>query len=194
MKAAKRRAVFLDRDGVINRAIVKNGKPYPPSNLDELEIPEDVPRALRDLKKAGYFLIVVTNQPDVARGIRRREVVEAIHASLLARLPLDEILVCYHDDADGCSCRKPLPGLLQQAADKYSIDLSSSFMVGDRWKDIEAGRRAGCTTILIDQHYAEKGPNQPPHYRVRGLFEAAGCILKHGEKEEFVEAAIGIED
>lgn len=179
MKIEERRAVFLDRDGVLNRAIVKNGNPYPPSNLDELEIPEDVPRAMQALKEAGFLLIGVTNQPDVSRGTQQQEVVEAIHAALLRILPLEEIFVCYHDDGNGCSCRKPMPGLLYQATEKYSIDLSSSFMIGDRWKDMEAGRRAGCVTILIDHHYTEKGSGRPPDYRVRLLSEAATCILNH---------------
>ena len=179
MKVEKRKAVFLDRDGVLNRAIVKNGKPYPASNLGELEIPEDVPKALQALKEAGFLLIGVTNQPDVSRGTQQREIVEAIHTVLLRTLPLGESLVCYHKDADGCSCRKPLPGLLFQAADRYTIDLSSSFMIGDRWKDIEAGQRAGCITILIDHHYAERGAERPPDYRVRMLSEAATCIINH---------------
>lgn len=179
MKKEKRRAVFLDRDGVLNRALVKNGKPYPPTNLGELQIPEDVPNALQTLKEAAFLLIGVTNQPDVSRGTQGREVVEKIHAVLLKALPLEEILVCYHNDGDGCLCRKPLPGLLFQAADRYAIDLSSSFMIGDRWKDIEAGQRAGCITILIDHHYAERGAKRPPDYRVRKLSEAAACIINH---------------
>jgi len=179
MKSEKRKAVFLDRDGVLNRAIVKDGKPYPPSNIDELEIPEDVPKALQALKEVGFLLIGLTNQPDVSRGTQQREVVEAIHAALPRALPLDDIFVCYHDDSDGCTCRKPMPGLLYHAADKYQIDLASSFMIGDRWKDIEAGRQAGCVTILIDHHYAEKGSDRPPDYRVYLLSEAATCILNH---------------
>jgi D-glycero-D-manno-heptose 1,7-bisphosphate phosphatase len=179
MKVEKRKAVFLDRDGVLNRAIVKNGRPYPPSNLNELEIPEDVPGALEALKEAGFLLIGVTNQPDVSRGTQQREVVEEIHASLLKALAVDQIFVCYHDDGDGCSCRKPLPGLLFQAADRYRIDLSLSFMIGDRWKDVEAGRRAGCVTIMVDQHYTEKGPVPLANYRVGSLSEAVTCILNH---------------
>jgi D-glycero-D-manno-heptose 1,7-bisphosphate phosphatase len=171
------RAVFLDRDGVLNRAIVKDGKPHPPANLEELEIPEDVPQALRALKEAGFLLVGATNQPDVSRGTQKRETVEAIHAALIKALPLEEIFVCYHDDRDGCSCRKPLPGLLYQAADRYAIDLSSSFMIGDRWKDIEAGQRAGCVTILIDHQYSEPLAVRPPDYRVHLLSEAVNCIL-----------------
>src|SRR3990172_6964226 len=114
--AMTRRAVFLDRDGVINRTIVRNGRPHPPSNLSELEILPGVPEALMRLRAAGFRLIVVTNQPDVARGMQTRETVEAIHAALKAQLALDEVRVCYHDDSDHCFCRKPAPGLLLDAA------------------------------------------------------------------------------
>jgi D-glycero-D-manno-heptose 1,7-bisphosphate phosphatase len=180
IKNELRRAVFLDRDGVINRAIVRNGKPYPPATLDELEILTGVPEALHALKAAGFLLIGVTNQPDVVRGTQRREVVEAINAALISALPLDEILVCYHDDQDGCECRKPLPGLLIQAAFKYAVHLPSSFMVGDRWKDIEAGRRAGCTTVLIDCDYAEQ-ISSPPDHRVHSLLEATAWIISRSK-------------
>ena len=184
MKKTMRRAVFLDRDGVLNRAILKEGRPYPPGNLSELQIPEDVPPALRKLKEAGFLLIGVTNQPDVARGEQSREIVESIHDFLEKNLPLDEILVCYHDDADRCECRKPKPGLLYQAARRYGIDLAASFMIGDRWKDVEAGQRAGCVTILLDRQYAEKKAERPPDYTVRFLSEAASCALCHPAKGE----------
>jgi D-glycero-D-manno-heptose 1,7-bisphosphate phosphatase len=169
------RAVFLDRDGVINRACVRQGHPYPPADLSELEILPGVPEALERLRAAGFWLIVVTNQPDVARGIQTSVGVESIHAALMARLPLDEFRVCYHDDADRCSCRKPSAGLLFDAARKFRLDLRASFMVGDRWRDIEAGRRAGCTTIFIDHGYAEK---QPVDFdvRVQSLAEASEWI------------------
>ncbi len=171
-----RRAVFLDRDGVIDRAIVRDGKPHPPTSLSELEILPGVPEALEKLRAAGYRLIVVTNQPDVARQAQTQDAVEAMHAALQAQLPIDEFRVCYHDDADGCDCRKPQPGLLLGAARDMDVDLSSSFMVGDRWRDIEAGRRAGCTTIFIDYHYAEPLQGEP-HLRVSSLTEAADWIL-----------------
>ena len=178
MNPRPRTAAFLDRDGVLNRAIVRNGRPYPPSALAELQILPDAPSALQALKAAGFLLIGVTNQPDVARGTQRREVVDAINAALLAALPLDDMLVCYHDDGDACDCRKPRPGLLIQAATKHGIDLASSFMIGDRWKDVEAGRRAGCTAILIDYGYAESGPDGcSPDRAVRSLSEAAAWIL-----------------
>ena len=178
------RAVFLDRDGVINRAIVRDGKPYPPADLSQLEVLPGVAEALGRLRAAGCRLIVVTNQPDVARGTQTREAVEALHAELLARgLPIDDFRVCYHDDTDDCDCRKPKPGLLLRAAREEGLDLSSSFLVGDRWRDVEAGRRAGCTTVFVDYRYAEPERSQP-HVRVRSLAEAADWILGRASQKE----------
>ena len=175
MKNVKR-AVFLDRDGVINRAIVRDGKPYPPSNLAALEILPGVDDAMRSLHKGGWLLIVVTNQPDVARGATQRADVEAINGHLQKCLPIDEFRTCYHDSGDGCDCRKPLPGALLAAADVHGINLASSYMVGDRWSDIAAGERAGCKTIFVDYGYTEEQPATFNH-RVRSLAEAADIIL-----------------
>jgi D-sedoheptulose 7-phosphate isomerase len=180
--SGKRRAVFLDRDGVINRAFVREGKPFPPPTPQELEILPDVPKALQDLKSHGYELLVVTNQPDVGRGKQSREALDAIHQALSARLPLDDILVCCHTDQDKCDCRKPMPGMLLEAARKHNIDLGASFMVGDRWRDIEAGYNAGCRTILIDYGYAERPPDRMPDLRVGSLREAADWIIRSTPK------------
>lgn len=172
--------VFLDRDGVLNRAIIRDGKPHPPATLESLEIVPDAADALGRLKAAGYRLVVVTNQPDVARGTQDRRVVEAIHAALAAHLPLDEIRVCYHDDRDACACRKPQPGLLLQGTDD---DLGRSVMVGDRWRDIEAGQRAGVgATVLIDYGYDEACTVQPDA-RVGSLSAAANWILERRARE-----------
>jgi D-sedoheptulose 7-phosphate isomerase len=173
----KSRAVFLDRDGVINRVVVREGKPFPPATLQELEILPGVLEALHQLKQHGYKLVVVTNQPDVRRGTQSQATVEAMHQALSARLPLDDILVCYHTDQDKCDCRKPLPGMLLEAARKHNIDMATSFMVGDRWRDIEAGYNAGCRTILIDYGYSERPPDHAPDFRARSLHEAADWIL-----------------
>lgn len=170
-----KRAVFLDRDGVINRAIVRNGVPYPPSSLGGLEILPGVSEALKKLQVAGYLLIVVTNQPDVARGVTQKSDVEKINNYLLSQLPLDDIKTCYHDNADGCQCRKPLPGAFTDAAREYQIDLSKSFMVGDRWRDIQAGQSAGCKTFFINYRYAEKQP-EAPDFIVSSLLEAQQII------------------
>ena len=143
------RAVFLDRDGVINRAVVRDGRPYPPARFDDLEILPGVVESLHRLRRAGFKLIVVTNQPDVARGTQTRQIVEQMHRRLRAELPLDDIRTCYHDDGDQCACRKPKPGLVLEAGRDHGIDLASSYLVGDRWRDIDAGASAGCRTILI---------------------------------------------
>ena len=171
-----RQAVFLDRDGVINRAYVRDGKPYPPQNLAELEILPGVKDALMALQAAGFMLIVVTNQPDVARGTIRREVVEEINDHLNSILAIDEFRTCYHDSPDGCDCRKPAPGALFSAAKQHSIDLGESYMVGDRWRDTEAGEKAGCKTIFLDYGYDEKQP-ESVNYKVQSLPEAAKIIL-----------------
>ena len=136
-------AVFLDRDGVLNRAIVRDGKPYPPASLAELEIVEGAAGCLERLKNLGFLLLVVTNQPDVSRGTQSIEAIQAMHETMRQTLPLDDFLVCPHDDRDACQCRKPLPGLFLEAQARYGIDLAGSFMVGDRWRDIDAGRAAG---------------------------------------------------
>lgn len=171
-----RRAVFLDRDGVVNRAVVRGGKPYPPANVGEVEILPGVSQALVQLKAAGFVLVVVSNQPDVARGTMTRETVEAINAELAGKLPLDEFRMCYHDGNDGCDCRKPQPGMLLAAARELEINLATSFMVGDRWRDVEAGRRAGCKTFFIDYGYNERPP-ETCDYRVESLAAAAELLL-----------------
>jgi len=176
--ARKLPAVFLDRDGILNRAIVRNGKPYPPGRLEELEILPGTVTSLRELQAAGYLLIGITNQPDVARGQQSREAVELINARILERLPLREIFVCYHDDADHCQCRKPKPGLILNAADKYGLDLPRSWMIGDRWKDIAAGQAAGLKTIFVDYHYSEIYMGNPATYTVPDPQYLAHTILE----------------
>jgi len=173
-----KRAVFLDRDGVINQAILRDGKPYPPSGVDELKIVAGAGESLHDLKQAGFLLIVVTNQPDIARGVQSRAAVDAIHQALGKALPLDDFLVCAHDDSDQCDCRKPRPGLLLRAAEQHGIDLPRSFMIGDRWRDVEAGASAGCTTVWIDYGYREKRPAAQPSVTVDSIRAATDWILR----------------
>ena len=185
-------AIFLDRDGVLNRAYVRDGKPLPPPNQNELEILPDVPSSLNDLKAHGFALYVITNQPDVARGTLTRETVAAMNQKLKSSLPIDDIFVCYHDDNDDCACRKPKPGLLFEAQRKHNIDLSRSFVVGDRWRDIDAGHNAGCKTILIDYGYRERKPAQPPEATVRSLREAADWIMNSSLKEPTTNAEVRI--
>ena len=172
-----KRAVFLDRDGVLARALVRNGNAYAPVTPDEMEMADDAPAALARLTAAGFLLVMVTNQPDVARGITRREDVETMHAALCAALPLDACYVCYHDDRAACDCRKPKPGMLLAAAAALNIDLAASFMVGDRWRDVDAGAAAGCRTVWIDRGYRERAPEHAPDARVQTLTAAADWIL-----------------
>lgn len=170
------RAVFLDRDGVINKALVRQQKPYAPTSLEEFELLPGVPQAIASLKDAGFKIIVVTNQPDVARGTVKKETVDEIHQSLGQQLAVDGIKVCYHVDEDGCSCRKPNSGMLLEAAEEWSLDLPGSYMVGDRWRDIGAGKAAGCRTILVQANYAEPQADSPDA-EVQSLLEASKLIL-----------------
>lgn len=171
-------AVFLDRDGIVNRAVVREGKPYPPTRLEDVEILAGAMTSLQRLAGYGYVLISVTNQPDVARGTQSREMVESINQWILSRLPIREIFVCYHDNIDNCDCRKPRPGLIWQAANKYGLDLSQSWMVGDRWKDITAGKAAGLRTIFVDYHYAETYQGISADFTVEDMVFLADIILK----------------
>jgi D-glycero-D-manno-heptose 1,7-bisphosphate phosphatase len=171
-----RKAIFFDRDGVLNKALIRQGRPHPPSTVKDLEILPGVEESLISLKNAGYFLSVITNQPDIARGIIDKQVVNDINKVLKAQLAIDEIKVCSHDDVDSCFCRKPKPGLILESAKEHNISLIDSFFIGDRWRDIEAGKAAGCKTFFIDYGYLEKQPLDFD-FKVKSLKEAAQIIL-----------------
>ena len=177
VRLLKNRAVFLDRDGVINRALVKEGKPYPPKSIDELDITAGASTALYQLKEAGFILIVVTNQPDVGRGKQKEIEVDEIHSYLKSRLPIDAFYSCFHGKDGECNCRKPLPGMLNKAAFEHDIELKRSYMVGDRWKDIDAGKAAGCKTVFIDYSYKERQP-LGFDYKTTSLSEAGKIIVR----------------
>lgn len=178
-----RRAVFLDRDGVLNAALLRDGVPVPPRSPAEFHVLPGVPEACAALRREGWVLVVVTNQPDIARGVVDAAEVEKLNARLRAEVPLDDVVVCPHDDRDGCSCRKPRDGMLRDAAGRWDIDLAGSYMVGDRWRDIEAGRRAGCRTILIDREYDE-GRRPSPDHTVHELPEVLSIVLGAGGDAE----------
>lgn len=177
---AFRPAVFLDRDGTLNRQIIREGKPYPPAALDEFALFEGVPEACARLAAAGYVLVVVTNQPDVGRGTQSQGVVEAMHARLREWIPsLAQIEVCYapgRGEGPPDRRRKPEPGMVLDAALALDLDLSRSWLVGDRWRDVDCGKRAGVRTIFIDFGYAEE-LRAPPDLTVRSFVEAADAIL-----------------
>jgi D-glycero-D-manno-heptose 1,7-bisphosphate phosphatase len=171
------KAVFLDRDGVINANLERDGKPVAPTTMAEFCILPGVVEATRRLKDAGFLLIIATNQPDVRNGITPQTTMEAMHAEIRRLLPIDDIMICLHNDADHCACRKPKPGLLLDAAAKHGIDLKSSTMVGDRWKDVLAGGAAGCRTIFVDYGYVQDRPAVASK-TVNSLAEAADFILE----------------
>jgi len=153
-----RAAVFLDRDGVLNEVDVCDGTPHPPAGVEQLSLLPGVVEACYRLRQLGFVLIVVTNQPDIARGKQTRDEVDRMHDALRVRLPLDDIVVCAHDDVDDCPCRKPRPGMILDAATRLDLDLADSVCIGDRWRDVEAGKRAGVMTIFVDRGYGERRP------------------------------------
>jgi D-glycero-D-manno-heptose 1,7-bisphosphate phosphatase len=175
------RAVFLDRDGVLNRPVVRDGVPFPPANAEELVLYPDVMEGCRRLKEAGFLLIVVTNQPDVGRGTQSREGVEAIHARLREAVPhLDGFEFCFHAGAsrgEACACRKPKPGMLLRAAMAHDIDLKRSFLVGDRWRDVDCAHAAGCRAVFIDHGYRE-ALREKPRFRAATFRDAVNTILE----------------
>ena len=174
------RCVFLDRDGVLNKSIVRGGKPYPPNSAEELEVYPDVPGGCERLKQAGFLLVTVTNQPDVGRGKQTRVAVEAINQKLSEIIGvLDRFEVCFHAGADygePCDCRKPAAGMVYRAAGALKIDLASSFMIGDRWQDVDCAHAAGCRAIFIDHGYAEP-LRQKPDITVKTFGEAVEAVL-----------------
>jgi D-glycero-D-manno-heptose 1,7-bisphosphate phosphatase len=177
----RRRAVFLDRDGVINKSVVREGRPYPPAEAKDFELYEDVAAGCARLEAAGYLLIVITNQPDVARGTQTRTTVEAMHRKMLEALPqIARVEVCWHagaDWGDPCDCHKPAPGMVLRAAKALGIDLAQSFLVGDRWRDVDCGHGAGSRTIFVDRNYSE-ALRQPPDWTVESFGQAVEVIMQ----------------
>jgi D-glycero-D-manno-heptose 1,7-bisphosphate phosphatase len=188
----RQRAVFLDRDGVLNRPVVRDRLPFPPANLGEFQLYPDVVDGCRQLKEAGFLLVVVTNQPDVGRGTQSRESVEAMHAQLRADLPtLDGIEVCFHAGAthgEPCDCRKPKPGMLLRAAATHDIDLNRSFLIGDRWRDVDCAYAAGCRAVFIDRGYRET-LREKPEFTVATFREAVTTILNAATQNHLADEA-----
>ena len=178
MSAPLRPAVFLDRDGTLNRQVVRDGKPYPPQSVAEFDLFPGVPEACAQLAAAGYVLVVATNQPDVGRGTQPQAVVEAMHAKLQKLVPeISRVEVCYDPGRGEKSLRrKPEPGMLLDAARDLGLDLARSWMVGDRWRDIDCGKRAGVRTVFIDFGYAEE-LKAKPDFTVSSFVDAVRIIL-----------------
>jgi D-glycero-D-manno-heptose 1,7-bisphosphate phosphatase len=179
--AVARAAVFLDRDGVINRVAIRNGMPHPPSHIEQFELYEDVPDGCARLKDANFLLVVITNQPDVGRGTQSREAVEAMNLKMQSALPLlDRIEICYHAGeryGQPCGCRKPRPGLILRASAELSIDPKMSYVIGDRWRDVDCARAAGCHAIFIQRGYKET-LREAPDFTVVNFNEAVTAVLR----------------
>jgi len=190
----RRRVVFLDRDGVLNRPVVREGHPYPPQSVDEFTLYDGVEEACAILKDAGFLLIVVTNQPDVGRGTQSCAAVEAMHAKLRAALPsLDGVEVCFHagsEFGESCDCRKPKPGMLLRAAAAHGIELAKSYLVGDRWRDVDCAHAAGCRAVFIDHGYQEP-LRKRPHFTAVNLRDAARIILRDAAAQIELPAPLG---
>jgi D-glycero-D-manno-heptose 1,7-bisphosphate phosphatase len=169
-----RRAVFLDRDGVLVETEVRDGAAYAVTTLAEFRVVPDAAEQVARLRAAGLVCIVFTNQPEVARGTIAPEVLAAMHNVLRAAVPLDDVYVCPHDEGDGCACRKPRPGMLHDAAARWDVSLADSFVIGDRWRDVDAGRAAGCYAVLLEREYSACITADA---RVATLHEAVDAVL-----------------
>jgi D-glycero-D-manno-heptose 1,7-bisphosphate phosphatase len=172
----KRPAVFLDRDGVLNEIVVRGNRPGSPRKMEEFRFLPGVERACEALREGGFFLACVTNQPEISRRTLEPRQLEAMMETVRRHLALDDVGVCTHDDADGCACRKPKPGLILAAAGRFDLDLERSIMVGDRWRDMEAGKSAGCRTVFVRNGLGEEPPAWVD-FACADLSEAAAWIL-----------------
>jgi len=183
------RAVFLDRDGVLNAVRMVDGAAHSPRALDEFTVLDGVPEAIRELRSAGWLTVVVTNQPDVARGLLDAATLAAMHKRLNDEAGVDLIEACLHDGLQGCDCRKPLPGMLTRVAERRGLDLTDCWMVGDRWVDLAAGRAAGTRCLLVERPWTWLGtsagspkPDLEPDATVVDVAEAARLILTEGDE------------
>lgn len=173
-------ALFLDRDGVINYSVIKNKKPFPPLSIKELKIIPEIKEVIQFAKDKEMKVFIVTNQPDVARGLTTKEAIEEINQFIKSNLNIDEIFTCYHDNDDNCKCRKPKPGALLDLSKEYGINLSNSIMIGDRAKDIKAAKNANCVSIFVDYNYDEEKPVDQ-NYTVKKVGQLLKVLEKHYE-------------
>ena len=172
-----KKAIFLDRDGVLNKVVLREkGKIIgSPKSLKELKLIPNIKKVTLSLKKRGFLLIMITNQPDYLRKKNSKKNILQINYYLKKKLFLDDVFVCFHDDSSKCVCRKPKPGMLFKAKKKHKINLKKSYIIGDRWRDIEAGKKAKCKTILLDHNYKEKIKIKPD-FNVKKIIQVLKVI------------------
>ena len=180
MVKKKTRAIFLDRDGVINKSKIIKGKPYAPRKIKDFKILKNVDKSLFILKKYGFKNIIITNQPDVKKGFIKNSILKKINKKIKSKLKIDDIYICKHTDSDKCNCRKPKIGLIKKAKKKWNIDLTKSYLIGDRWRDILLANKLNINCFYIDKNYKERKPKKF-NYKVNNLYEAVKEI-KHNEK------------
>ena len=171
------KAVFLDRDGVINKTIIIDGKSYAPRLLKDFKIFPKVKSDVKKLKNNGFKVFVITNQPDIGNKLLKKKTLNEMHSLLKTKVSIDKIYYCPHTRSDRCKCRKPKPGMIIKASNESNIYLKESYMVGDRKIDIDAGLKAGCKTIFVNNNYYEKKPTKQEK-TVKSLHAAVRYILK----------------
>lgn len=179
----KQPVFFLDRDGVVVEALVRDEQPYSPRVMEEVRIIGGVAEAIEKLLSLDFKVVVVTNQPDVARRDISIDFVYEVHDYIMKNTGIEHFYVCPHNDEQGCNCRKPKPGLFWQATSDLNLDLSNSFLVGDRWKDIAAGNSVGSTCFFIDYKYNEPKPEQP-FIQVQSLLDATNLVEESYDKRK----------
>jgi D-glycero-D-manno-heptose 1,7-bisphosphate phosphatase len=174
-KTKKNKAIFLDRDGVINHVLYHEGvnKPSSPWKFEEFQLYNGVEKPLEELRKMGFLLLIISNQPDISKGKIEEGMTEKVNKIIFEKLPIQDILICPHEDRHNCNCRKPKPGMIIELSKKWNVDIGKSFLIGDRWKDIEAGENAGCTSILLDKPYNK---DTKAEYRTKDLQSAVELI------------------
>lgn len=176
------KAVFLDRDGVIVIPHFRDGRSFAVRSMDDFHLYPDAQESLCLLKKEGFLLIVVTNQPDMGKGLISSEMMSSMNDFLFHHLPLESIKICPHSQEENCFCRKPKNGLLREAAQAFNIDCTASYMIGDRQSDVEAGKSIGCKTVFIDLGYSSEEKPKDPDFCCKTLSEAVAWIVHNDEK------------
>lgn len=177
MAGHKKKAVFLDRDGVINAIVSRGGKLSVPFSVNEFKVIEGAREAVALLKAHGFVCIVVTNQPDIARGNLSEKNLSAIHKYMQKETGVEAVYFCPHSKDGECNCKKPAMGMVQDAVREHGIVLAESWLVGDRWRDIQMAKNAGLKSILVvtDATKEDVVPMEPD-YSVKNLSEAARII------------------